>query len=327
MIRFIVQRALFYLLAGWVAITANFFIPRLMPGDPATVMFARFKGKLDPEALQAMKDAFGLSDAPLYVQYSEYVGALLQGDLGTSLVYFPVPVSSIMMEGLLWTTFLAGTSLIVSFFGGTMLGAWLAWRRESRIDTILPPLLSLLGAFPYFWMAMLFLSVFGFSLGWFPTRHAYGSGIEPSWTLAFAISAIQHAFLPALTMVIASIGGWMLSMRNVTVSTLGTEFVYYAHIRGLSEKQVWWRYAVRNALIPNVTGFGMALGFVLSGALLTEMVFGYPGQGYLLIQAVNGQDFPLMQGIFLSITFAVLLANFVVDIVSLWLDPRMVSSD
>jgi peptide/nickel transport system permease protein len=208
-----------------------------------------------------------------------------------------------------------------------MLGAWLAWNREDRMDSVLPPLFSLIGAFPYFWMAMLFLSVFGFSLGWFPTRHAYASGLEPSLSLPFILSAVQHAFLPALTMVIASVGGWMLSMRNVTVSTLGTEFVYYAQIRGLSEQQVWWRYAVRNALIPNVTGFGMALGFVLSGALLTEMVFGYPGQGYLLIQAVNGQDFPLMQGIFLSITFAVLFANFLVDILSIWLDPRMVPRD
>lgn len=327
MTRFIFQRLGFYLLAGLVAVTANFFIPRLMPGDPASVMFARFKGKLEPEALEAMKDSFGLSDAPIWQQYFEYASSLLHGDLGTSLVYFPMPVGSIMVEGLLWTTFLAGTSLVISFVGGTMLGAWLAWKREGRLDTVLPPLLSLIGAFPYFWMAMLFLSVFGFSLGWFPTRHAYASGLEPGFTLPFAISAIQHAFLPALTMVIASVGGWMLSMRNVTVSTLGTEFVYYAHIRGLSEKQVWWRYAVRNALIPNVTGFGMALGFVLSGALLTEMVFGYPGQGYLLIQAVNGQDFPLMQGIFLSITFAVLFANFFVDILSIWLDPRMVSRD
>ena len=298
MIRFIFQRLGFYLLAGLVAVTANFFIPRLMPGDPASVMFARFKGKLEPEALEAMKESFGLSDAPIWQQYFEYASSLLHGDLGTSLVYFPMPVGSIMVEGLLWTTFLAGTSLVISFVGGTMLGAWLAWKREGRLDTVLPPLLSLIGAFPYFWMAMLFLSVFGFSLGWFPTRHAYASGLEPGFTVPFAVSAIQHAFLPALTMVIASVGGWMLSMRNVTVSTLGTEFVYYAHIRGLSEKQVWWRYAVRNALIPNVTGFGMALGFVLSGALLTEMVFGYPGQGYLLIQAVNGQDFPLMQGIF-----------------------------
>lgn len=323
MISFIFRRGCFYALAGMVAITLNFLIPRLMPGDPASVIFARFQGKLKPEALEAMKKTFGLTDASIWQQFWDYLVGLSQGNLGISLVYFPVPVSNIMLEGLLWTTFLAGSALIISFSIGTLLGAWLAWRREGFFDSFLPPLLALIGAFPYFWMAMLTLSIFGFQLNWFPTRHAYSSNITPEFSLEFIASMLQHAFLPALTMVIASLGGWMLSMRNAMVSVLGTEYVQYAHIRGLSPARVWLQYAARNAIIPNVTGFGMALGFVLSGALLTEMVFGYPGQGYLLIQAVNGQDFPLMQGIFLSITFAVLLANFLVDILSLFLDPRM----
>lgn len=327
MIRFVLRRFFFYMLAGCTVVSLNFFIPRWMPGDPATVIFAKFQGKLKPEALESMKKAFGLNDAPLWQQFFSYIDALLHGDLGVSLVFFPIPVTTIMLEGMLWTTLLAGTSLIISFVVGTFLGALLAWRRESWLDSIVPPFLAFIGAFPYFWMAMLALSIFGIELGWFPTRHAYDNSVTPGWNWHFIQSALSHAFLPSITMVVASLGGWTLSMRNSMVATLGTEYVQYAHIRGISSKRVWLQYAARNAIIPNVTGFGMALGFVLSGALLTEMVFGYPGQGYLLIQAVNAQDFPLMQGIFLSITFAVLLANFLVDIASIFLDPRMVDHE
>ena len=226
------------------------------------------------------------------------------------------------MEGLLWTSFLAGGSLVIAFSAGTLLGGWIAWKREGFWDTLLPPLFALVSAFPYFWVAMLSLSLLGFEAGWFPVRHAYASTIEPEWTFDFALSVVSHAFLPALTLVICSLGGWMLSMRNTMISTLGDEAVQYAHCRGIPSARVAWRVAARNAIIPNFTGFGMALGFVLSGALLTEVVFSYPGQGYLLLQAVMAQDFPLMQGIFLSITAAVLLANLIVDIGMWWVDPR-----
>ena len=231
MTRFILRRSFFYSLAAMVAIALNFLIPRLMPGDPASVIFARFQGKLKPEALEAMKQSFGLNDAPLWQQFLDYLSALLHGNLGTSLVYFPMPVSEIMMEGLLWTTFLAGSSLVISFTLGTALGAWLAWRREGVLDSTIPPLLAFIGAFPYFWMAMLSLSIFGFQLGWLPTRHAYATGIEPGFDWEFIASMLQHAFLPALTMVVASLGGWMLSMRNSMVASLGTEYVQYAQIR------------------------------------------------------------------------------------------------
>jgi peptide/nickel transport system permease protein len=320
--RFILQRLGFYLLAAWAALTLNFFLPRLMPGDPATSLFARFRGQLRPEAMQALREAFGLTPQPLIEQYFTYLGHVLRGDFGVSVAYFPSPVSTIVGTGLLWTMFLAGTALVVSFAIGTLLGVAAAWWRGGWMDTLLPPALALLGAFPYFWLAMVALYAFGFQLAWFPLGHAYADDLTPGMNLPFVSSVLQHAALPVGTVVIATLGGWMLSMRNTMVSVLGSDYVNLARAKGLPPSRVVLRYAARNALLPSVTGFGMALGSVLGGSLLTEIVFSYPGQGYLLLQAVQSQDYPLMQGIFLVITLAVLGANWLVDIAYLWLDPR-----
>ena len=320
--RFILHRLGFYLLAAWAALTLNFFLPRLMPGDPATAIFARFRGQLRPEAMQALREAFGLTQEPLIAQYFTYLGHVLRGDFGVSVAYFPSPVSSIIGTGLVWTMFLAGTAVIVSFAVGTLLGVAAAWWRGGWMDTILPPALALLGAFPYFWLAMVALYVFGFQLGWFPLGHAYGDDVTPGWNAAFLADVLRHAALPIGTVVLATLGGWMLSMRNTMVAVLGSDYVNLARAKGLPPSRVVLRYAARNALLPSVTGFGMALGFVLGGSLLTEIIFSYQGQGYLLVQAVQSQDYPLMQGIFLVITLAVLGANWLVDIAYLWLDPR-----
>ena len=320
--RFILHRLGFYLLAAWAALTLNFFLPRLMPGDPATALFARFRGQLRPEAMQALREAFGLTQEPLLAQYFTYLGHVLRGDFGVSVAYFPSPVSSIIGTGLVWTMFLAGSAVIVSFAVGTLLGVAAAWWRGGWMDTILPPALALLGAFPYFWLAMVALYVFGFQLGWFPIGHAHGDDVTPGWNAAFLADVLRHAALPIGTVVLATLGGWMLSMRNTMVAVLGSDYVNLARAKGLSPSRVVLRYAARNALLPSVTGFGMALGFVLGGSLLTEIIFSYPGQGYLLVQAVQSQDYPLMQGIFLVITLAVLGANWLVDIAYLWLDPR-----
>ena len=242
--------------------------------------------------------------------------------MGTSIAYFPEPVADIISSGLFWTIFLAGSSLIVAFSIGTLLGVFIAWNRTGRLDTLLPPTLAFLGAFPYFWLAMLSLYIFGFSLNWFPLGHAYGNEVTPGPNLSFILSVIYHATLPAFTMIFVSLGGWMLSMRNTMISTLGADYITFANAKGISSRLIMLRYAARNAILPNLTGFGMALGFILSGALLTEIIFSYPGQGYLLLQAVKSQDFPLMQGIFMTITFAVLAANWLVDIAILIFDPR-----
>jgi peptide/nickel transport system permease protein len=320
--RYALRRLAFYLFAAWVAITVNFFLPRLMPGDPASALFARFQGKLEPAAVDALREAMGFADTSLLDQYGTYLSHLFSGDLGVSIAYFPSPVSEVIGMGLVWTVLLAGTSVVIAFGLGTLLGILAAWRRGGRLDTFAPPALALLGAFPYFWLAMLLLSLFGFSLGWFPLRHAHSAHLVPELSFTFIADVVAHAALPVLSIVLATLGGWMLSMRNVMIGVLGTDYVRLAHAKGLHPRRVMLRYAARNALLPNITGFGMALGFVLGGSLLTEIVFSYPGQGYLLIQAVRNQDYPLMQGLFLLITLAVLLANWIVDLVNLWLDPR-----
>lgn len=320
--RYVLRRLGFYLLAAWASLTLNFVIPRLAPGDPATAMFARFEGRVAPEALSALRAAFGFTEAPLHVQYFTYLKHLVQGDLGLSYAYYPSPVSEVIGTGLLWTVGLAGCAVVFSFVLGSLLGVLAAWNRGGWLDSAVAPALAFLGAFPYFWLAMLALYLFGFGLGWFPLRHAYSHDLEPGWSFAFATDVVRHAVLPASSIVVATLGGWMLSMRNTMVATLGTDTLRLAHAKGLPQRQVMLRYAARNALLPNVTGFGMALGFVLSGSLLTEIVFSYPGTGYLLILAVRNQDYPLMQGLFLVITLAVLAANFAVDLLCLWLDPR-----
>ncbi|MGD8361898.1 MAG: ABC transporter permease [Gemmatimonadota bacterium] len=320
--RYLLRRLGFYLLAAWVAITLNFFLPRLMPGDPATALFGRFRGRLGPEALEALRETFGLTEAPLLSQYLTYLGHVLRGEFGISVAYFPAPVSQVIGSGLVWTLFLAGTAVVLSFLVGTLLGIASAWWRRGWLDTILPPTLVFVGAFPYFWLAMVALFVFGFTLGWFPLGHAYGDDLTPTFDLAFLADVARHAVLPVGTVVLVTLGGWLLSMRNTMISVLGSDYVNLAWAKGLRPARVVFRYAARNALLPSVTGFGMALGFVLGGSLLTEIVFSYPGQGYLLLQAVRSQDYPLMQGIFLVITLAVLGANWLVDLVYLWLDPR-----
>ena len=318
----LLRRMGLYAIAAWFALTLNFLLPRMMPGDPAQALFARFQGRLEPAALEALTVTLGVSTAPLGEQYLTYLGQLTRGELGISLVYFPSPVSEVIAGGLGWTLFLAGGALVVAFTLGSALGALAAWRRGGWLDTIAPPLLSFLGAFPYFWLAMAAVWLLGFQLGWFPVRHAYGPEVNPGFTLAFAASAVRHALLPGATMVLASLGGWVLTMRNAMMGVLDDEPIRFAQARGLPPARVFFHYGVRNALLPSLTSFGMAFGFVLSGALLTEIVFAYPGQGYLLLQAVRGQDYPLLQGLFQTITLAVLAANALVDVVVVLLDPR-----
>lgn len=320
--KYVLRRLGFYLLAAWASITLAFFIPRLMPGDPTATMFARFKGKLKPEALDELEAAFGFTDDSLVEQYFTYLGHVLTGDLGVSIKYYPATVGSVIGNALIWTLVLAGVAVVISFTVGSLLGVLAAWNRGGRLDSTLPPLFVMLGAFPYFWLAMALLFVLGFQLEWFPLGHAYDDRITPAPSWEFVSSVVSHAVLPAATIVIATLGAWMLDMRNTMIAVMGEDYIKLAVAKGLPSRRVMLRYAARNALLPNVTSFGMALGFVVSGSILTEIVFSYPGQGYLLLQAVQSQDYPLMQGLFLTITLAVLGANLLVDVAYAWLDPR-----
>ena len=321
MTRVLTRRAAFYGLAACAALTLNFLLPRAMPGDPATALFARFRGQLSPEAISQLRGAFGLTDGPWWVQLWTYLSHLARGELGVSVTHFPAPVSEVIGQAMVWTLLLAGASLVTSFVLGSAIGVAAAWWRGTWVDLV-PPALTFIAAFPYFWLAMVALFVFGLELGWFPLRHAHAAGLEPEATWTFAVDVAWHAALPVGTMVLTSLAGWVAPMRNAMIGVLGAEFVALARAKGLSPARVVLGYAARSALLPSVTGLGMAFGYVVGGALLTEIVFSYPGTGLLLVQAVRGQDYPLMQGIFLVIPLAVLAGNFAADVAVVLLDPR-----
>ncbi|HVL24923.1 MAG TPA: ABC transporter permease [Thermomicrobiales bacterium] len=323
---YILRRIGFYLVAAWASLTLNFFLPRLMPGDPGDAIMARMQGRLTPETVDAMRQAYGLSDDPVIVQYLRYLGNLAQGQLGVSISAFPSPVTDIIFQGLVWTVLLGTTATVISFAIGSVLGMTGAWKRGSKVDSVMPPLVIFVGSFPYFWLATVALFYLSFQWGVFPLRHAYNDTLSPAFSLEFLLSVLYHLFLPALTIIVVSIGGWLLGMRNTMISTLAEDYVTMAEAKGLPQRRVMFQYAARNALLPNMTAFGMSLGFILGGALFTEVVFAYPGLGYQLITAVRALDYPLMQGLFLMITFAVLIANLIVDLLYVRMDPRVRAS-
>jgi peptide/nickel transport system permease protein len=321
-VRFIARRLGFYVITAWIAITINFFIPRLMPGNPAELVFNRVRHSISPAALHAFTVAFGVgSHQSLISQYFSYLDQLLHGNLGISITFFPATVASVIRTALPWTLALVGVATILSFVLGTLLGIIAATRRGTWVDALLP-VTSFLSAVPYFWLGLLALTVFAVQLGWFPLSGGYSPSVNVGFTWPFISSAIDHAILPALTIVVSSIAGWLLGMRNVMISTLGEDYVLLADAKGLPRRRVTFSYAARNALLPNMAGFALSLGFIVSGAILTEVVFSYPGMGYVLFEAVTNEDFPLMQGIFLMITILVLLANLFADVIYVALDPR-----
>jgi peptide/nickel transport system permease protein len=325
-VRFILRRLGFYLIAFWASITLNFLLPRFMPGDPVSRMFARTQGKMQPEQLEALRKLLGVDDRPIWEQYADYMHNIVTGNMGISISRFPTPVTEVIASQIGWTLLLGGTALVIAAVVGNLLGILAAWRRGGAIDSALPPLLIFIGSFPYFWLAMGALYLFGVILGWSPLRHAFSDGLEPGFTWEFIADAGAHLVLPALTIVLVSVGGWMLGMRNTMIATNSEDYITMAEAKGLRPGRIMLRYAARNAMLPSVTSFGMSLGFVVGGALLTEVVFAYPGVGYQLLNAVQGLDYPLMQGLFLTITAAVLMANFLVDILYVRLDPRVRSN-
>jgi len=320
---YILRRLAFFVATLWAAMTINFFLPRLMPGNPAIAMMARFHGRLSGQALRAIEVAFGVdAKAGLLSQYLSYFRNEFTGHFGTSLTFFPTSVSHVVFTALPWTLGLVGITTIIAFVVGTLIGMIGAWRRGGMFDSIMPPLFVILSAFPYFWIAMVAILFFGVKLGWLPLGSGYTDGATITLSWSFIGDVLDHAILPGMTIVITAIGGWILTMRNNMVTTLAEDYVRMARAKGLSPARIMLNYAGRNAILPNLTGFGMSLGFVVSGAILVEYVFSYPGIGYMMLQAVLNEDYPLMQTLFVFITVAVLLAILIVDGVSLLLDPR-----
>ena len=321
--KFLARRFSFLLIALWAALPVNFFIPRLMPGNPALAMMAKFHGRVNPSALHALEVAFGVNThQSLISAYFQYLGNTLRGDFGISVSYFPLSVSSVIAKALPWSLALVGTATILGFVIGTALGAIAAWRRGGALDNVLPPAFIVISAFPYFWVGLLSIWLFSLTLGWFPLLGGYNETSTPTWSVPFVLDVLWHAVLPASTILITSIGGWILTMRNNMISVIAEDYVKMAKAKGLKPRRIIWQYAGRNALLPNLTGFAMSLGFVISGAILVEYVYNYPGVGFMLLQAVEQEDYALMQALFLLITVAVLLAIFISDVLTAILDPR-----
>ncbi len=321
--RFLVRRLGFLLIALWAALTLNFFIPRFMPGNPAESMMATFRGRINPSALKALEVAFGIHNhQSLLSSYFAYLNNTFHGHFGISISYFPLPVSTMIMRALPWSLGLVGVSTVLGFLLGTGLGAVAAWRRGGSLDSVLPPVFIVISAFPYFWVGLLGIWLFALTLKWFPILGGYSETATEAWNWSFIGDVLWHAVLPAFTILITSIGGWILTMRNNMITVVAEDYVKMARAKGLRNQRILWQYAGRNAMLPNLTGFAMSLGFVISGAILVEYVFNYPGVGFMLLQAVQNEDYPLMQALFLLITVAVLVAIFISDIVTAILDPR-----
>jgi peptide/nickel transport system permease protein len=320
--RLIARRLTLYLLTAIVAISVNFFIPRLMPGNPVEAAIGHMQSQVTPATIRALDLQYGINTkVSLLGQYFHYWNQLLQGNLGISFSAYPATVVSVIRAALPWTIGLVGLATIISFAAGTLIGIAAAWRRGSWLDNLLPAM-TFFQAAPYFFVAILMVAVFATKLGWFPQNSGYNTTtLNPGLNWPFISDLIDHAILPALTIVVGSIAGWIISMRNMMLTTMDEDYVLIAEAKGLANRRVIG-YAARNAILPSVSGFSLAIGFVVSGSLLTEIVFSYPGIGYILLQAIGSEDYPLLQGIFLIITFAVLAANLIADFAYSFLDPR-----
>lgn len=319
--RFLTGRTAFYLFTLWAAVTVNFVLPRMMKGDAVDQYLSRNRN-VSPEAADALRSLLGLdTDKTLVQQYADYWALLLQGDLGVSLLHGLRPVTEVIGQALPWTVGLVGFATVVSFAVGTVGGAVVGWRRGSRLDALIP-VTTFLATIPYFWLGLLGIALFSVTLGWFPIGKAYGVGMRPEWSPEFIGQVIHHGTLPAVTIVIASLGGWMLGMRNMMLTVLDEDYITVAQAKGMPSSRVLWRYAARNAVLPQIQSFALSIGFIVGGTIVMEMVFSYPGVGKLLLDATNAKDYALMQGVFLVITLSVLVANVLADVAYAFLDPR-----
>ncbi|MFC4245382.1 ABC transporter permease [Gryllotalpicola reticulitermitis] len=324
--RFYLQKIGFYVVALWAAITINFVIPRLMPGNPVDVIIAKMGAAgqaVTPQTRHALEITLGGGGGSLIAQYGQYLANLAHGNLGISIVDYPVKVSTLIAQALPWTIALVGLATVISFVLGVGLGMFAGWKRGSWLDNLIP-VTTMFQAVPYFWLALILVLLLTRVVSVFPFAGGYNvnAGLVPGFSLQFVGSATYYGFLPALTIVISSIGGWMLGMRNMMVSTLSEDYIVTAEAKGLRPSRVRMTYAARNAVLPSLSGFAISLGFVVAGSIVTEEVFSYPGIGQLLFEAVSNNDYQLMQGVFLVISLSVLAANLVVDVLYGLIDPR-----
>ncbi len=324
--RWFLRRCLFYVFAIWVALTLNFLLPRLMPGDPASGVLSRLSPaqiQANPGIVQTYEALLGGGKGTVWHDYVVYLHRLAHLNFGISTSNYPAPVSTVIGRTLPYSIALVGVAFLLAFIIGITIGMVAAWRRGGTVDTFFVPTLMGLGAFPAFFTALLGVYFFGLKLGWFPIQHAYDSQLVPGYNWAFTQSLVRHAELPVLVIMAAFTGGWVLNMRTVMINTISEDYVAMAQAKGLKDRRVMTRYAGRNAILPPLNGFAAQFAGAVGGLVFIEYVFSYPGAGLTLQQAALGSDYPLTQGLLLVFAFAVIAANFMMDLANFLLDPRV----
>ena len=323
--KYFVNKITWYLLTLLVAVALNFILPRLMPGNPvARIASGSVAGMTDQSAIQAVIDdytrQFGL-DKPMWQQFIIYVGNLFKGDLGLSFNYFPRTVAEVLGEALPWTIMLQLPAIMTGWILGNLLGAIAAYIRGVMDKTVFP-LFLFISSVPAFGMAIILMYVFGITLKVAPTSGGYGFDLIPAFTPQFIASVLQHYQLPFWSIVVITIGGQAIGMRSMSIYELNADYVKYSRFLGVKDKVIVG-YVFRNAMLPQITGLAMAIGAMVGGALVAEIIFSYPGVGTLLLASITGQDYPLISACTLMITVGVLLANLVIEILYGFIDPRI----
>ncbi|MFH1105433.1 MAG: ABC transporter permease [Actinomycetota bacterium] len=318
--RYFGRKLLTYGLTFLLAVTIDWLIPRFMPGNPVQSMVARAQVRPEvAERLVAYYTALFGFDQPIWQQYLHFWGSLAHGDLGMSIFVFSQPVTHVILRALPYTLGLLLPAILLSWIAGNKFGAFAA--RSKYLDNTLLPVGYLLTATPYMWLGILLAWYWGIVVGWFPVSGAYSFALRPDWTWTFVWSFLQHWFLPFISLFMVMFGGWAIGMRNMIIYELEADYSHYLEALGAPRKLIR-RYAFRNAALPQLTGLALQLGVIVAGALVTEIVFGYPGLGLLVFNSIQNQDYFLLQGIFLFIIIGVLIANFLIDIVYVIVDPR-----
>jgi peptide/nickel transport system permease protein len=317
-LRAVAAKASQYALVLWVAATLNFLLPRLAPGDPVQYLYGGDALGLSPEAVQQVRAGYGL-DRPLPEQYLAFWAGLFRGDLGRS-VQFNRPVVDVLAEYVPWTVALVGVATVLALIVGVGLGTWAAWHRGRRRDAGAVAAVLVLDSMPGFWIGMILIAVFAVGLGWFPS---YGAAAIDAEGAAWLADAAHRTVLPAVTLAVATFGGFFMLTRAAMVTVLDEPFVRLARAKGVPERRIALHHALRTALLPVWTNLTLVLGTLLSGAVVVETVFAYPGLGRLIFDAVTARDHPLLQGAFLLVTLGIVVANALADLTYPLLDPRV----
>jgi peptide/nickel transport system permease protein len=328
-LRYLIPRFLQFLTIIFVGITVTFIIPRLSPADPVeaqiSMMMAR-GGALDPQSIASMRaaltDMYGLSGSPVQ-QYFAFWGRLLRGDLGPSLANFPNPVSGMIGQAMPYTLSLLIPAVLISWTFGNLFGTWSSYYPKNKLLGVIEVVGQAVRPIPYYIVAIVLLVVFAFFIPILPFSGAYPIGTRPSWTFAFALIYLRHSILPAATLVLVGFGGWFIGMKSLTSNIISEDYVVYAETTGMKESKILSQYIMRNALLPQLTGLAMSLGAVFSGALIMEIVFGFPGIGMLTMAAVLRNDYSMIMGIAIYSIIGVAVAVFLMDLIYPLFDPRV----